>query len=414
MVAISTDSKNYTFRYERVKEFSDSLKSLIANEWNYHADRWWDWWHWGWDDRCNNMNNWFKNRPANVVNHLKSYFNLKSQYDVTVMADCDGAKFSVNGCPSTEKVSGKYFSGVVLNLGASLPSDKSINYWLIVDSNGGERQMYSETIDLDLTSDLVVKLFTKDAEPTTYPERTVSATGLYVNEIMPRNRGSLSDETGYFPAWIEFYNDNNAAVDMAGLYIMSEKSEYQIPGGHSELTTIPAKGHLVFYADNKPDLGPLHLPFTLKEDKENAIYLGEVIGGTANYLDWFEAPELKKNQSFGRSTDGAESLVIFTTSTPYASNASGVAAAELPIYTLVAEIEADEKAAVNVFPNPTADYVTIDCGSQFVKYMLYTIAGRKVLSGVGKDVGLTNLPSGIYILQVYSNDLLQSVKVIKK
>ena len=107
-------------------------------------------------------------------------------------------------------------------------------------------------------------------------------------------------------------------------------------------------------------------------------------------------------------------MVIFTTSTPYASNASSVAAAELPIYTLVAEIEADEKAAVNVFPNPTADYVTIDCGSQFVKYMLYTIAGRKVLSGVGKDVGLTNLPSGIYILQVYSNDLLQSVKVIKK
>ena len=215
---------------------------------------------------------------------------------------------------------------------------------------------------------------------------------------------------------------------MAGLFIMNEKEACQIPGGSSNVTTIPAKGHLVFYADGRAELGALHLSFTLKDDKANSVYLGEKIGGNSNFLDWYDAPALKKNQSYGRNSDGAQSLVVFSKSTPMDKNSSGVSAPQQELYTFTGEDPEDSDyptpvseiiniattAPVSVRPNPTSDFVTIDCDADFVRYVLYTISGQKQLSGVGKDVDMTGLPAGMYILRVYAGDFLQVVKVMKR
>ena len=429
---------NTTFSYARVKSFSDSLKNLVKTEFMIHGKKWYDWlvtnW-WGgiqWEGNINSLNSWFEQRATNVSTHLRNYFSLPSRYNVTVTAEnCSNVKFSINHCPSTANVTGRYFAGVNLNLSAVLPEGKAVDYWLAVKADGNEQRVYRDEIDLDLSGDVTVKLYTKDA-PVQYPEHTVAITGIYVNEVMPHNVGALSDETGHFPGWIEFYNSNDYAIDMAGLFVMNEKVEYQIPGGNSSLTTIPAKGHLVFFADGKPELGPLHLSFTLKEDKKNAVYLGEVVNGANNYIDYYEAPEVKKNQSYGRATDGAAKLVVFEQSSPFAKNGEGKVVVEQPLYKAENEDPEEEEpdnggetpvseivgtntlAPVNVYPNPTTDYVTIDCDATSVQYELYSISGKKMLSGDGVRVELSGLPAGMYVLRVFAGNALQSVKVLKR
>ena len=331
-------------------------------------------------------------------------------------------------------MSGRYFAGIPLKLSAELPEGKAVDYWLVVKADGNESRVFQDEISIDFDGNIDVKLHTKDAPAVILPERTTATTGIYVNEVMPRNVGALADETGHYPAWVEFYNDNSTPIDMAGLYVMNEKYQYQIPGGNSELTTIPAKGHLVFFLDGKPELGALHLGLTLKEEKKNAVYLGEMIDGTPNYIDYYEAPELKKNQSYGRSSDGAETLVTFVNSTPFDRNSNGEVLKEQALYTYVAEVpEPDDpepdpddptpvseitktstSASVNVYPNPTTDFVTIDSDTESVRYVLYTLSGKQLLTGAGKEVDMSGLSSGIYILRVYAGDILQSVKVMKR
>jgi hypothetical protein len=67
-----------------------------------------------------------------------------------------------------------------------------------------------------------------------------------------------------------------------------------------------------------------------------------------------------------------------------------------------------------VYPNPTNDYARIDSESEDVSYALYNIAGEKLTSGTGKEIDLTNLPSGMYVLQAYVGGALKNVKVIKR
>ena len=426
---------NTTFRAARVKEFSDSLKNLVKTEYMVHAQKWYSWriqtsW-WSsktqWEEEIDNVNSWFEERPKYVSQHLRDYFSISSRYDVTVTADINNVKFSLNGCPSTANISGRYFAGINFNVTAELPAGKAVDYWIATYDNGNEIRKYTESLDIDPYTNVVIKLVTKDAAPVTIPERTVATTGLYVNEVMPNNKGILADETGHYPAWIEFYNDNDQAIDMAGMYvIVNSKTQYQIPGGHAEITTIPAKGHLVFFADNKPELGALHLGLTLKDEKANTVDLGDIVNGNNIYIDNFDAPELKKNQSVGRKSDGAKELVTFTASTPFDRNNAGTVETTLPPYVYTGEDPDDtpnpetavsENIAtitLNVYPNPTADYVTIDDESETVSYTLYSIAGDKILAGNNKQIDMTSLTPGIYILRAYTGETLQSVKVIKK
>ena len=427
---------DHTFKYARVKEFSDSLRNLVKTEFlNYQAPKYYSWLgpnRWGggsgWESNIDNLNSWFEQRPKQVSQHLRDYFHITSRYDVTVSADINNVKFSVNHCPATANITGRYFSDYKLNLSAVLPEGKAVDYWIVTDANGNEKRMYTEEIDLMITNNVVVKVYTKDATPAALPERTAQVAGLYVNEIMPYNKGALSDETGHFPGWIEFYNDNNYAIDMAGLYIFNndkKPKQYQIPGGSSDLTTIPAKGHLVFFADGKPELGALHINYTLKEDKENSVNLGQILNGENLYIDYMDAPTLKKNQSYGRSSDAAMSFVTFVESTPFAKNSMGTVEPTIPTYTYTGE-DPDENphtavsehvvasTSLSVYPNPTNDYARIDSESEDVSYALYTVSGEKLASGNGKEIDLTNLPSGMYVVQAYVGGALKNVKVIKR
>ena len=127
--------------------------------------------------------------------------------------------------------------------------------------------------------------------------------GIIISEIMSSDQDNWVDENGEFEDWIELYNSNDFAVDIAGLSL-TDSLEYpfksMIPGGFSAYTTIPPKGYLVLWADNDPKQGPLHLNFKLRESGEEVgIYnlAGEL-------LDSITYPDQYNNFAWARMQNG--------------------------------------------------------------------------------------------------------------
>jgi uncharacterized protein (TIGR03437 family) len=146
---------------------------------------------------------------------------------------------------------------------------------------------------------------------------------LLINEFMVDNRSSLQDpdEPGAFEDWFEIYNPGNAEVDMSGMYLtdsFSTPTKYRIPSG----VRIPARGYLVFWADNDTGQGPRHANFALDADGER---LGLYASDGSTLIDSITFTTQQENISFGRASDGAGEWTIFQPATPGATNASGFA-----------------------------------------------------------------------------------------
>ncbi|GAB2851675.1 InlB B-repeat-containing protein [Hymenobacter ruber] len=146
-------------------------------------------------------------------------------------------------------------------------------------------------------------------------------TGLFINEFMASNT-KLADEFGEFDDWIEIYNSGTQPVNIGGLYItdlLTNLTKFQIPTTNSALTTIPAKGYILLWADSQPAQGPLHLNLGLSKGGE-AIGLSQMIGTTPTALDSYTFGAQTDDVSTGRFPDGSSTFRQFTASTPGSAN----------------------------------------------------------------------------------------------
>ncbi len=90
-----------------------------------------------------------------------------------------------------------------------------------------------------------------------------------ISEFMASNDSTLADEDGDYPDWIEIYNPDAQAVDIAGWHLTDDASElnqWTFPS-----VSIPAGGYLVVFASkkNRATSGqPLHTNFKLKTGGE--------------------------------------------------------------------------------------------------------------------------------------------------
>ena len=86
-------------------------------------------------------------------------------------------------------------------------------------------------------------------------------------------RARESDE-GEHEDWIEIYNDNDEAINLAGLYITDDLGnplKFQIPFGDPDATTVPGKGFLYFWADEAPQFGAQHIGLKLGAGGEEIL-----------------------------------------------------------------------------------------------------------------------------------------------
>jgi spore coat protein CotH len=140
---------------------------------------------------------------------------------------------------------------------------------------------------------------------------------IYVNEIMADNDHAFQDEAGEYDDWFELYNDEEGPVDLTGLFLTDNPSaprKWPIPQ-----VSIPAKGFLVFWADEQASQGPLHTNFKLSKS-------GEAVGlfasdAHANVpIDVVVFGEQYTDVSYGRYPDGAEAQRFFDVASPGGPN----------------------------------------------------------------------------------------------
>ncbi|GEM_PF-1387272 len=161
---------------------------------------------------------------------------------------------------------------------------------------------------------------------------------LYINECMADNTFTISDEQGSYEDWIEIYNAGSTAVDLGGYYLSDDlnAAEYwQIPMTNPTLTTIPAGGFLLLWADSDPEEGALHLDFKLTSAGESILLIAP--DGTTP-IDEITFPALGSNISFGRTTDGGSDFQEFITVTPRETNENPLSSLLFPV-TINTEVQ---------------------------------------------------------------------------
>ena len=159
---------------------------------------------------------------------------------------------------------------------------------------------------------------------------------LYINEFLASNATGITDESGANEDWIEIYNAGAAAVDLAGYYISDDAAEpllWQIPADNASLTTVPAGGYLILWADKDTEEGPHHVDIKLGAGGEDIILTAP--DGTTT-IDQLTFGPQSDDVSYGRVTDGDPSFQFFSTPTPDAANQGG---SSPPTYTVTINVK---------------------------------------------------------------------------
>ena len=154
----------------------------------------------------------------------------------------------------------------------------------------------------------------------------LSGSPLVINEFMTDNGGFILDNAGDADDWLEIHNHGTQPVNIAGLYLTDDldvPNQWQVPSDVTELTTIPAGGYLLIWADDEALEGPLHAGFRLAAGGGEDIGLFDPDGQPIDTIMDFAGQD--RNHSYGRYPDAASQWQVFgdstqTTATPGRSN----------------------------------------------------------------------------------------------
>lgn len=138
---------------------------------------------------------------------------------------------------------------------------------------------------------------------------------LTINEFQASNSTTIADESGAYPDWIELYNAEPEALDLAGFTL---SNDLETPALHTlGALSVEAGGYLLLWADGDVADGDQHLGFNLPSDG-GTIGLYDDQGRALTRLEY--APQAA-DWSAARVPDGTETWVATETPTPGASNA---------------------------------------------------------------------------------------------
>jgi len=143
---------------------------------------------------------------------------------------------------------------------------------------------------------------------------------LAINEVMASNSSTIPDAQGEYDDWIEIYNYGEQAIDVGGMYLtddLGEPTMWRVPDDNPAATSIPAKGHLLIWADGDVTDPGLHANFRLS-------VLGDQVGlfdaDGATLIDSIRFEDQQVDISYGRYPDANDNLRFMAFPTPLTSN----------------------------------------------------------------------------------------------
>lgn len=202
---------------------------------------------------------------------------------------------------------------------------------------------------------------------------SLTTQSIRINEVMTSNKGTVPDETGDFPDWVELYNDSDQALEIGGYGLSDDKvvaAKWTFPAG----TTIEPHGYLIVFCSGDPDRGSLHTTFKLSAD-DDLVLTSE--GGAV--VDSLSLKSVSSGYSLGRDDGG--NWVEMRPSPGYPNTDEGVAA-------FLATLSATDAESIGVYLNEfmasNASTLLGPDGSYCDWIELYNTNGNDVdLSGYG-------------------------------
>ena len=143
---------------------------------------------------------------------------------------------------------------------------------------------------------------------------------LVINEFMASNSNIIRDPQGQYDDWIEIWNSGVDPVDIGGMFLtdnLSVPMKWPIPGNNPILTTIPAGGYLLIWADEDSTDYGLHANFKLNADGEE---ISLIYSDGTTLIDSISFPEQTTDISYGRDPETNGQIRFFATPTPGAEN----------------------------------------------------------------------------------------------
>jgi hypothetical protein len=214
----------------------------------------------------------------------------------------------------------------------------------------------------------------------------ITPENLYINEVLAANSNDAVDNYGQTEDWVEIYNPNNFAVYLGGYYLSDNPenpSKWMIPSSFPDSVTVGANSWLLFWADADLSQGVLHANFRLSNNGEYVGLFSPDGFSIADEIDW---GHIGPDTSLGRQTDGSETWVYFSSTTPDYSNNEGT------IY-----VKESEFSSIVFYPNPTDNIITTSALSDFI---VMDMAGNVVMqANRTRSLSLGRLSPGIYLIK---------------
>ena len=219
-----------------------------------------------------------------------------------------------------------------------------------------------------------------------------------INEVMPKNNGTVPDEEGKYEDWIELYNNTGSAIDLTGYYLsddLADPNKWQFPD-----TSIAANGYLIIWCDEDTLDAGLHANFKLSSAGET-VTLSNASGFGVNEVT---LPEIESSTTFGRYVNGTGGFIrmIATFSAPNS-------------YTAIGIEEAVTENKISIYPNPASEIVYVVTNSHTpVLFQVMDLNGKLIYTGQIENntaVDISYLESGIYL--IYLPELNNVQKLIK-
>ncbi len=183
---------------------------------------------------------------------------------------------------------------------------------------------------------------------------------LYINEVVAANDNIITDDYGEYNDFIEIYNAGASPIDLAGYYISDDVGNltaWQIPATDPSLTTVPAGGFLLLWADGEPTQGANHLDFQLSSSGESVVLTGS---DGITIIDNITFSDLPTDYGYGRLPDGSANLSELIPASPAATNNNSQPQLAPPVISLPTGLYTGTQTATITAEIGATIYYTID------------------------------------------------------
>lgn len=227
-------------------------------------------------------------------------------------------------------------------------------------------------------------------------ESQVNPQDLVINEFMPSNVSTVTDDNAEFDDWIELFNNTDSHLSTAGMYLSDDATnptKWAMPN-----MMIEPSGFLIIWADEQGSQGALHANFQISS-------LGEYLSiayGDSTIIDEHTFDLVADDQSLSRFPNGTGPFVEMNTTFGDFNEPVSVP---------------EHVQTSKVWPNPSPGELYIQRNSAspatvLVRNLEGRIVSSEIIQTQSSYVDLSTLANGIYLLEVREDQSTDIHKVI--